>query len=112
MAARLRERETRLRALQTELLDVSRRSVEDTNVRQKLTRKHGRAANDVQRKMEVVMTRPGAFGRALLAGAALAGISSYVIDFWPFVVLEAVWTLSSLFMLVGVLRKKAADAAA
>ncbi len=32
-------------------------------------------------------------------GACLAGVSSYMIAFWPFVVLEGVWTLSSLVML-------------
>jgi len=35
-----------------------------------------------------------------VVGAALAGISSYIIQFWPFVVLEGVWTLSSLVMLI------------
>lgn len=34
-----------------------------------------------------------------IIGAALAGISSYMIGFWPFVVLEGVWTISSLVML-------------
>ncbi len=33
-------------------------------------------------------------------GAALAGISSYMIKFWPFVVLEAVWVLASLLPLL------------
>jgi hypothetical protein len=31
-----------------------------------------------------------------IAGAALAGLSSYMINFWPFVVLETVWMLSSI----------------
>ena len=35
-----------------------------------------------------------------IVGAALAGISSYLIAFWPFVVLETVWTISSLIMLI------------
>lgn len=35
-----------------------------------------------------------------VAGAALAGISSYMIKFWPFVVLEAVWVLASLLPLM------------
>jgi hypothetical protein len=35
-----------------------------------------------------------------IAGAALACWSSYLISFWPFVVLEGVWTLSSLVMLL------------
>jgi hypothetical protein len=31
-----------------------------------------------------------------VAGAGLAGVSSYIIEFWPFVVLESVWMLASL----------------
>lgn len=34
-----------------------------------------------------------------IVGAALACWSSYIIHFWPFVVLEGVWALSSLFTL-------------
>ena len=34
-----------------------------------------------------------------IIGAALAGISSYMITFWPFVVLEGVWTISSIVVL-------------
>lgn len=34
-----------------------------------------------------------------IIGAALACWSSYIIHFWPFVVLEGVWALSSLFTL-------------
>lgn len=33
-------------------------------------------------------------------GAGLAGVSSYLIGFWPFVVLESVWTLASLLPLL------------
>ena len=33
-------------------------------------------------------------------GAALTCASSYMIGFWPFVVLEGVWTLSSLVVLI------------
>lgn len=33
-------------------------------------------------------------------GAALTCLSSYMIAFWPFVVLEGVWTLSSLAVLI------------
>jgi hypothetical protein len=39
-----------------------------------------------------------------IAGAALAGLSSYLIAFWPFVVLEGVWTISSLVMLIRTYR--------
>ena len=34
-----------------------------------------------------------------IIGAALACWSSYIINFWPFVVLEGVWALSSLVTL-------------
>lgn len=35
-----------------------------------------------------------------IVGAGLAGVSSYMISFWPFVVLECVWVLASLFPLI------------
>lgn len=35
-----------------------------------------------------------------IIGAGLAGLSSYMIQFWPFVVLEGVWTVSSIYMLI------------
>ena len=35
-------------------------------------------------------------------GSLLAGISSYMIAFWPFVILEGVWFFSSLIMLFNV----------
>jgi hypothetical protein len=35
-----------------------------------------------------------------ILGAALAGISSYMISFWPFVVLESVWVIATLIALV------------
>ena len=38
-------------------------------------------------------------------GAGLTCVSSYIIQFWPFVVLEGVWTLSSLVMLLRSLKK-------
>jgi hypothetical protein len=38
-------------------------------------------------------------------GAGLAGVSSYMIEFWPFVVLEGVWTISSLLMLLRTFKK-------
>lgn len=34
-------------------------------------------------------------------GAGLAGVSSYMIEFWPFVVLEAVWVFASLIPLLN-----------
>lgn len=30
-----------------------------------------------------------------ILGAGLAGISSYMIQFWPFVILESVWVIAS-----------------
>jgi len=33
-------------------------------------------------------------------GAALACVSSYLIRFWPFVILEGVWMISSLILLI------------
>ncbi len=32
-------------------------------------------------------------------GAGLAGVSSYMISFWPFVVLESVWVIASIIPL-------------
>ena len=35
-----------------------------------------------------------------IIGAALAGLSSYMINFWPFVILESVWVLASIMALI------------
>ena len=35
-----------------------------------------------------------------IAGAGLAGVSSYMINFWPFVVLESVWVIATVFALI------------
>ncbi len=35
-----------------------------------------------------------------IIGALLAGISSYMIEFWPFVILESVWVIASLVPLL------------
>jgi hypothetical protein len=40
-----------------------------------------------------------------IIGAGLACLSSYIIAFWPFVVLEGVWTISSLVMLLKTFKK-------
>jgi len=40
-----------------------------------------------------------------IIGAGLTCISSYIIQFWPFVVLEGVWTLSSLVVFIRTLKK-------
>jgi len=41
-----------------------------------------------------------------IIGAGLAGLASWLIHYIPFVILEGVWTLVSVFALVGYLRKK------
>ena len=33
-------------------------------------------------------------------GAGLAGVSSYLIQFWPFVVLECVWVIATIYALL------------
>jgi hypothetical protein len=35
-----------------------------------------------------------------ILGAGLAGVSSYLIQFWPFVVLESVWVIATLIALL------------
>lgn len=35
-----------------------------------------------------------------ITGAGLAGVSSYMIDFWPFVILESVWVIATLVALI------------
>lgn len=35
-----------------------------------------------------------------IMGAALAAVSSYLIKFWPFVVLECVWVLATFYALI------------
>jgi membrane-bound ClpP family serine protease len=40
-----------------------------------------------------------------ILGAGLACVSSYLIKFWPFVVLEGVWTISSCIMLLRSFKK-------
>ena len=35
-----------------------------------------------------------------VAGAGLAGISAYMINFWPFVILESVWVLATFYALL------------
>jgi len=40
-----------------------------------------------------------------ILGAGLAGVSSYMIHFYPFVVLESVWVLASLLALLNFNKK-------
>jgi len=35
-----------------------------------------------------------------IIGAGLAGVSSYMIKFWPFVILESVWVIATLVILL------------
>lgn len=35
-----------------------------------------------------------------IIGAAMAGVSSYMIQFWPFVVLESVWVIATFIALL------------
>ena len=35
-----------------------------------------------------------------IVGAGLAGVSSYLIQFWPFVVLESVWVIATILALI------------
>lgn len=35
-----------------------------------------------------------------ILGAGLAGVSSYLIQFWPFVILESVWVIATLLALL------------
>ncbi len=39
-----------------------------------------------------------------IAGAALAGVASYLIPYWPFFVLEIIWTVVSIFGLIKALK--------
>lgn len=41
-----------------------------------------------------------------IVGAGLACLASWMINYIPFVILEATWTLVSVFALIGYLRKK------
>jgi hypothetical protein len=41
-----------------------------------------------------------------LIGAALACLASVLLMYWPFIILEGVWTLISLVSIITLLRKK------
>ena len=54
-----------------------------------------------------LMRLDGVWYSALNAlGAGLAGYASLLIPFWPFVILEAVWCLASLYALSKALRHR------
>ena len=39
-----------------------------------------------------------------VAGSLLAAIASYLIHYWPFVILESCWCIISLISLIGIIR--------
>jgi hypothetical protein len=41
-----------------------------------------------------------------LIGAALAWLASALLNYWPFIILEAVWTIASLIILIQKLLKR------
>ena len=41
-----------------------------------------------------------------IIGAALATYASFLIDYWPFVILEATWTLISIYGLMRIMKIK------
>ena len=41
-----------------------------------------------------------------LVGAAMACIASILIEYWPFIILEAIWTLVSLYSLIKFNKKR------
>ena len=41
-----------------------------------------------------------------LIGAAIALIASILLNYWPFIILEAAWTLVSAYGLVSMMKKK------
>ena len=54
-----------------------------------------------------ILPRDGkAFYVLNIVGAALATYASYLIDYWPFVILEGAWTLVSLYGLMRAMRIK------
>ena len=50
--------------------------------------------------LKVISVESNSYSLMNLVGAALAGISAWMISFMPFVVLESVWVVVSLFNLI------------
>ena len=46
------------------------------------------------------------YGLLNTIGAALAATASYMINYWPFIILEGIWSLVSLVGLIRALQKK------
>jgi hypothetical protein len=55
--------------------------------------------------MKIINAQNSLFSILNLIGAGLAGISAYMISFTPFVILEGVWVIVSLFNLVQNLKQ-------
>jgi hypothetical protein len=56
--------------------------------------------------LKVISVESNWYSLMNLVGAALAGISAWMISFMPFVVLESVWVMVSLFNLIKNLKSK------
>lgn len=56
--------------------------------------------------LKVISVESNWYSLMNLVGAALAGISAWMISFMPFVVLESFWVLVSLFNLIKNLKSK------
>jgi hypothetical protein len=56
--------------------------------------------------LKVIRVESNSYSLMNLVGAGLAGISAWMINFMPFVVLESVWVVVSLFNLFKNLKSK------
>jgi hypothetical protein len=56
--------------------------------------------------LKVIRVESNSYSLMNLVGAGLAGISAWMINFMPFVVLESVWVIVSLFNLFKNLKSK------
>lgn len=56
--------------------------------------------------LKVISVESSSYSLMNLIGAALAGVSAWMINFMPFVVLESVWVLVSLFNLIKNIKSK------
>jgi hypothetical protein len=56
--------------------------------------------------LKVISVESNSYSLMNLVGAALAGISAWMISFMPFVVLESVWVVVSIFNLIKNLKSK------
>jgi hypothetical protein len=56
--------------------------------------------------LKVIRVESNSYSLMNLVGAALAGVSAWMINFMPFVVLESVWVLVSLFNLLKNIKSK------